>query len=269
MPKASADNAQRREAVNQALSLAIERRDMDMITLAMGNGGDARTLLDAGIAQENMGMINLALDKGADPNTLMFAGIARGRPAGEKLRDFFRELDDSRKPKLQISLNWVTTAIAHGADVNAKKKYDSGEPWAAIHWAHTNFRREIMDELVKSGAIVDTQSPEGTPLMRAVRAGNAKQIEYYLDQGADPTCVCGDTFPMKELEQSQNFMKGKKARLLSKMMKCLPPVATDVPSPAPADPADPMGASHDIEVLKPLELQVPHKPENPAKTFSL
>lgn len=268
MENSSADHSQQHDAVNSALSLAIERKDMQMITVAMNRGADAKPLLEAGMAQENMGMISLALDKGADANTLLFAGISRGRPLGEHLKDFFNALNDTNSKDQKASLSWVTTAISHGADVNASQK-----GWPAIHWAHGMFNKDIMDVLIQAGATVDAPSPQGTPLMRAVTDGKAKLVEYYLNHGADPTCLCGPkgNFPMRALERSDNFMKGKKASLLLMMMQNMPGAKPDAaPSPvSPAPAADPVSTAQDIEVSAPLALKVPPPHEPPAKTFSL
>ena len=270
MPNSSADSSQQRDAVNSALSLAIERKNMDMIRLAMGKGGNAATLLEAGIAQLNTDMITLALDKGADANVLLFAGIQRGRPAGERLKDFFRELDDTNAAKVQISLNWVKTALSRGADPNGTKNDEKGRSWPALHWAHDCFRPEVMDALVHAGAKVDCESPEGTPLMRAISEGSKKKVRYYLENGADPTCISNKSFPMRALEKTENFMNGTKAELLSLMMQRMPVASAAKAEPAaPPPPADPVSTSHDIEVSAPLELKVPPKFEPPTKTFSL
>lgn len=269
MPKTSADQTQRRDAVNAALTLAIERKNMDMISLAMNNGGDAGTLLDAGIAQVNMDMITLALDKGANPNTLLFAGIVRGRPAGERLKDLFHAINENDSEKLQIGLHWVETALNRGADANATRKDGQGQAWTAIHWAHDKFREEVMDLLLNAGAKVDADSAEGTPLMRAVMKGDTKKAEYYLEHGADPTLVSGpkQDFPMHALETSVDYLKGTKAKLLARMMQHLSAPASEPPQPAPEPVA--VATGEGIEVLHALELKLPPKQDPPLKTFRL
>jgi ankyrin repeat protein len=275
MTNKSARSSDRQDAVNSALNLAIERKNMEMITLAMNNGADAGRLLDAGIAQENMDMMLLALKKGANPNVLLFAGIARGLEVGEFLRNVWHKVAEDNAEDARTSLSWVETAVKYGADVNGTKKDDKGRPRAALHWAYDVFDDEITDLLLRKGAPIDTMSPDGdTVLMRAVKDSNAKQIEYYLGKGADPTCLCGEdrkTFPMQALENNQVFMNGKKAKLLALMMQHLPAPAPEPPAepPPPPDETVPkMGTTRDIEAPRPFVLK-PVKPEGPAKTFSL
>jgi hypothetical protein len=256
----SASGNDRLDAVNNALAFAIERGNMNMISLAMERGGSAKTLLDAGIKKESMEMIELSLKKGGDPEELLVAGINRSTPKGDALNDRFARAAGSR-----TGLSWVQAALDHGANPNMRRPGAKEKTYAVLHFAQDNFKANagIIDLLITHGANVDEPSPLGTPLMRAVTATDVEAIDYYMSKGADPTFVCEElkSFPMKALEENGSFSTADKERLLMLMMERMPA--------APADTPAPVTAGNDIKIHKPLELKVPPKPERPQKTFTL
>lgn len=261
MPSTSASGEQLQAAVNKALSLAIDSGNMRMIGLAMERGGNATTLLDAGIHKANMEMIKLALEKGADPNELLFAGVVA------------RTNDTSQRgvptaPDRETGFAWVKTALEHGADANAHRRGGMDWDWTPLHWAQDNFSANaaIIDLLIQHGTRVDEPSPLGTPLMRAVAGGDAAAIEFYIGKGADPTILCEkqNSFPLQALEDSASFRSQDKERLLVLMMEHMPAAAPG--APPPRDPA--LTTGQDIEVSKPLALKHPPA-QKPAKSFSL
>jgi hypothetical protein len=267
---------QQQAAFNTALTTGIERDNMDMIRTAISQGADAAILLPAGIERKNMDMITLALDNGADPNILLFEGIHFKATFGSRLKYQFAEFDqhDPNRPKpAHFGLDFVTTAVKYGADVNATQNDEDGAAYPAIHWAYKNFREEVTDFLIEKGASVDTPTKNNnTPLMRAVLDGEPDLVEYYLGKGADPLRPCGkksDTFPLQALEEGDKFWKGTKANLIQLMMERAKPAGADATPAADfkkaAEPA--VGTSEDIEVSHPLELKAPEP--KPGKSFTL
>jgi hypothetical protein len=218
-------------------------------------------VLQTGIQKKNMEMIKLALDDGAEPNQLLLAGI-RFKP---RLRDNFN-LNYAE----DIGLTWIKTAVEAGADVNAGFPDAKGVNWAALHWARVDFREDISRFLIEKGAAVDTPSPGGwTPLMCAVDSGEENLVRFYLGKGADPLAACGekkDAFPLKGLQESDKFKKSVKNALIMLMMeqakKRAEPPAPEAPKP------DPVALAQDIEVSKPVELKHFEPPKRP-KGFSI
>ncbi len=61
-----------------------------------------------------------------------------------------------------------------------------------IHLATSDdyFNEQMIDFLISAGADIDAKSGTGnTPLMLAVKAGNAYRVKFYLNRGADPLAV--------------------------------------------------------------------------------
>lgn len=209
-----------------------------------------------------MDMIKLALDNGAEPNILLFAGI--------DFKPTWKDKFNYSAP-WQFGLDWVTTAVEYGADVNATRNNTEGKPYAALHWAFENFNKDVSDFLIEKGAPVDTPSPfSNTPLMRSVTDGNADLVVYYIEKGADPMRPCGekkDTFPLNALEASDKFKPNKKAELVTLMMQHTKPAA-ETPAAVPEAVSSDVVLSQDIEVLHAVTLKT-HVAEKPNKNFSL
>lgn len=208
-----------------------------------------------GIERKNMEMIKLALDNGAEPGILLFAGI--------DYKPSFSDKFNYTNP-MEIGLNWVQVAVEYGADVNATRNNDNNKPYPALHWNYTNFNAEIASFLIEKGAAVDTPTPFGnTPLLRSIADGKIAQAEFYLSKGADPLKPCGeklDNFPLKELQNTDKIKAKHKPALEMLMMQHTKPQA---PTAAPEPVAEP-ALSESIEISKPIVLKQP-----PAKSFSL
>lgn len=206
-------------AFNQALDMAVERKDIDMMRLALKNGAEA--------------------------NRLLFQAIAF-KP---RWRDYFNDEHAD-----EIGLNWAKIAVEFGADVKATKNDGQKNPWAALHWLYDNFNPKFMDYLIAQGADVDVKGANGkSMLLMAVQEGKAEIAEYLITKGADPMLVCGDkgNFALRELENSDNFKRAKKAELLMKMMAAVEAKTNPLPAPVPA-PAEATAVTHEVEALKPV-----------------
>ena len=168
-------------------------------------------LLDQGVDKKDTELVTLALKNGAEPNRLLFAGITYKPSRWDKMR----------KQHLTLNVEWVSLALDVGADVNATKLYKDGKPWPAVHWAQAYFNPAVMGLLLDRGACVDTLGPLGrTPLMDAIRNGYSEEVEYYLSRGADPLRHCADgNFPLHALEDSEKFDDDEKMRLKKLMMQ--------------------------------------------------
>ena len=167
-------------------------------------------LLSGGIQKKDTEMITLALKNGAEPNLLLFAGITY-KP---HIWDRVRGRNGGFGPE------WVRLALEHGADAEATRLHHDERPWPAIHWAQAYFKPAVMDMLITSGAKVDTPGPDGrTPLMDAVKNGFAEEIEYYLQKGADPLYRGADgNCALSMLRHSNAFDRAEKERLTKLMM---------------------------------------------------
>ncbi|TAL29522.1 MAG: ankyrin repeat domain-containing protein [Alphaproteobacteria bacterium] len=168
-------------------------------------------LLQNGIDKRDSEMVALALKNGAEPNILLFAGITYKQSSWDRLR--------GRNEGL--GAEWVRLALEHGADAEATKLHRDERPWPAIHWAQAYFLPAVMDMLIASGAKVDTPSPDGrTPLMDAVKNGFAEEIEYYLQKGADPLYRSADgNTALNMLRHSGQFDRAEQERLIKLMMQ--------------------------------------------------
>lgn len=200
-----------------------------------------------GIERKNMEMIKLALDNGAEPNILLFAGIDYKPTFSEKFND---------ANPMARALEWVQVAVEYGADVNATRNNDNKKPYPALHWNYTNFNAEIAAFLIEKGAAVDTPTPFGnTPLLRAISDGQVKQAEFYLSKGADPLKPCGekgDNFPLKELQNTDKIKPKHKPALEMLMMQHTKPQP-----PAAAAPAPEPALAEAIEISRPIVLKQP------------
>jgi ankyrin repeat protein len=78
---------------------------------------------------------------------------------------------------------------APGADVNAAQ----GDGTTPLHWAVYKVDRELVAELLRSGAKADVTNRYGSsPLAEAVKLGNLELVEQLLDAGADVDSPNGD-----------------------------------------------------------------------------
>jgi hypothetical protein len=220
--------------------------------------------LQTGIQEKNMDMIRLALENGAEPSLLLFAGL--------QYKPTWKDSFNYDEPKKKVGLEWVKTAVEYGADVNTTKDHQK-KAWHAIFWANDE-NSYVLDFMFEKGVAIDTPNPSGnTLLMSAVLDGKEAMVRYYLDKGANPMQPCGEkgeTFPLKALQESEKFKKGKKNELLMLMMKKARAAEEAAPetsaAPAPADAG--VTLTEDMEVPRPLALRAQAKPAQ-GKNFAL
>lgn len=81
-------------------------------------------------------------------------------------------LDDVQEKISSVSYNSTTAPLIHLAT------------------SDNYFNEQMIDFLISAGADIDAKSGTGnTPLMLAVKAGNAYRVKFYLNRGADPLAV--------------------------------------------------------------------------------
>jgi ankyrin repeat protein len=111
-------------------------------------------------------MIEMLLASGADPNTAL--------PEGETAL-----MTAARTGRAAA----VSVLLSHGADVNAKERW-RGQ--TALMWAAAQKHTDVVRLLIEHGADVEARSKNGfTPLLFAVRAGDAQTAFVLLDAGAN------------------------------------------------------------------------------------
>jgi ankyrin repeat protein len=80
----------------------------------------------------------------------------------------------------------VRFLIRLGADLNV---HDNLQKWTALHFAARDQKKEIVEELLKNGAMVNKEDVFGnTPLWRVVtsKSPNLEIVKYLLEKGALP-----------------------------------------------------------------------------------
>jgi uncharacterized protein len=187
-----------------ALHWAVRYDDLATAQLLVHAGADVKvanrygvTPMNLAVTNGNAALIRLLLDAGADPNS--------ATPSGETAL-----MTAARTG----SLDAVTLLIDRGANVNAK---DSAHEQTAIMWAVLENHAEMVKLLLARGADINAHTkvtiPKGeyvparpagaagtaiirqralptsdggmTPLLFAVRDGNAPMVRLLLDHGAD------------------------------------------------------------------------------------
>lgn len=71
-------NPAQKQALNEALNIAIQARDIDMMVNAVDSGADPNILLFKGIQSKQIGWVKSAVEHGADVNASM-AGVSQGQ----------------------------------------------------------------------------------------------------------------------------------------------------------------------------------------------
>jgi ankyrin repeat protein len=187
-----------------ALHSAVRRDDLATAQVLIKAGADVKAATRYGVTpmslaamNGNAAMIRLLLDAGADPNT--------ANPGGETAL-----MTAARTGKVDA----VTLLLDKGAIVNAK---DTVHAQTALMWAVLENHRDMVELLLSRGADINAHTnvtiPKGeyvpakaggasgsgiirqralptadggvTPLLFAVRDGNAEMMRLLLDRGAD------------------------------------------------------------------------------------
>lgn len=171
---------QRRTDVNSkdadgttALHWAVQRDDVDTVTLLLGGGADATASNRYGITplllactNGNVEVIDKLLRAGANPNAVTGSGETALMTA-------------ARTGKVAA----VKRLLAAGADINAKEQL-RGQ--TSLMWAAAENNLESTQALVEAGADVNARSKGGyTALHFAVRAGNLPVVKALVEHGAN------------------------------------------------------------------------------------
>ncbi|MDP2248392.1 MAG: ankyrin repeat domain-containing protein [Nitrosomonadales bacterium] len=81
-------------------------------------------------------------------------------------------------------LDFLTLLLEKGADVNAKTSGNNGL-LTPLHFASMVEGTYPLMHLIKAGANLNANSPEGTPLFTAAKIGNADAVTMLLNNGSD------------------------------------------------------------------------------------
>lgn len=164
--------------LSTGLYAAVQGGQPEVMQLLMDRGADPLTWHTEGVDHENLlhiaargtnnEVITLLLQKGLDPNitdreyywsALHFA-LSQGR-----------------------SLSKVKLLLDAGANPNARED----EGWTSLHFAVEGGDLEIVQFLIDKGADMEVTTARDTPLMMAVRLGNAEAVKKLLANGCSPS----------------------------------------------------------------------------------
>lgn len=174
--------------------------------------------------------------------------------------------------------------VQKGADVNqtlhVQEKIVSGSSVSynstsapLIHMATGDnyFNEQMIDFLISAGAHIDAKSGTGnTPLMLAVKAGNAYRAKFYLNRGADPlaTNQKGEMV-LQEAQRLSNTVEKRQEiinALLAKLEDQNPAAPAQAMQANKQDVTVPQGK---IDVMKPVSIGRKPKPSGNAGGFEL
>ena len=79
------------------------------------------------------------------------------------------------------NVDTVQMLLSHGADPNL----GDNNGYTALHYAAEWGRKQSVKELIKAGADVNANVPNGPPLQRAAEKGQLEIVKYLLSSGAD------------------------------------------------------------------------------------
>ncbi|MEZ0223426.1 MAG: ankyrin repeat domain-containing protein [Alphaproteobacteria bacterium] len=209
-------NPAQKQALNEALNIAIQARDLDMMTNAVDSGADPNILLFKGIQNKQINWVRSAVDHGADVNSAMsgvsFGEVMKSYNAYPAFFWLARYLD----PDIGDYL------LSKGACIDALSRDGDSALMAAVKMQD----QTAVKYLVGKGA---------DPLL------------ICADQKFPLKVLEDDT---------EWYDSSKKIPLIKAMMENLKKSAGAEASPAPANDANAVAATQqDIEVSRPLELK--------------
>jgi hypothetical protein len=209
-------NPAQKQALNEALNIAIQAKDTDMMVNAVDSGADPNILLFKGIQNKHIGWVKSAVEHGADVNASM-SGVSSGEvmKSYESYPVFFwlaRYLDPDVGDYL----------LSKGAKIDALSRRGDSALMAAVLMRD----QTAVKYLVSHGADpLQICADQKFPL---------KELEDDKDW----------------------YDSAKKLPLLKAMMENLKKAGSADPSSAPANDAGAIASTqHDIEVGRPLELK--------------
>lgn len=125
-------NTAQQEAMNQALAVAIEARDFDMMTSAVEGGADANLLMFKGIENYEINWVQAAVERGADVNSsrsgLSYGNVLRNHVEYPVFFWLSRSCDASIGDYL----------LAQGANIDARAPNNDTALMAAVNMQQKN-----------------------------------------------------------------------------------------------------------------------------------
>jgi ankyrin repeat protein len=163
-----------------ALHWAVELNDLDKTDALIRAGADVKATnrygvppITAACIYASRAIVERLLDAGVDPNTAL--------PEGETSL-----MTAARTGGLEV----VKLLLERGADVNAREQW-KGQ--TALMWAAAQKHGGVAEILIAHGADVTARSRAGfTPLLFALRAGDAASVSALLAAGASANDVAPD-----------------------------------------------------------------------------
>ncbi|MEZ0261595.1 MAG: ankyrin repeat domain-containing protein [Alphaproteobacteria bacterium] len=131
---------EQKNALNEALRLAMSSNDMEMMGLAVDNGAEVGILLFTGIEKREKDWVKLALDKGADPDAKKSGWLSTVDSSGIfpavywLCENFNSEVGDA--------------LVAKGVNIDAT----ANENKTALHWAAARGTRASIEWFIANGA---------------------------------------------------------------------------------------------------------------------
>jgi ankyrin repeat protein len=133
------------------------------------------------------------------------------------------------------------------------------------------FNEQMIDFLISAGADIDAKSGNGnTPLMLAVKDGNAYRTKFYLNRGADPlaTNQKGEMV-LQEAQRLSNAVE-KRQEIINVLLAKIDDQSAITPAQAIQDnKQDVTVPQGKIDVMKPVSIGRKTKPAGGGNSFEL
>jgi ankyrin repeat protein len=158
----------------------------------------------------------------------------------------------------------VRGCLKRGADPDVPvQDSDGGSKKPVLHWMTAHFNEAAAQALVDGGANIEARDADGeTALFGAIRAYNASAVEFLMKNGADPLAQSANNTvaldAARRLGTDFQSYRENRDRIIKSLTKDRGPPPERAKKPA-ANPAP--DTQKDIQVLKPISLQPPHKKE--------
>jgi ankyrin repeat protein len=142
-----------------------------------------------------------------------------------------------------------------------------------IHLATSDnyFNEQMIDFLISAGADIDAKSGTGnTPLMLAVKDGNAYRVKFYLNRGADPLASNQKgEMVLQEAQRLSNTVE-KRQEIINALLAKTADQSTAATAQAVQDnKQDVTVPQGKIDVMKPVSIGRKTKPAGGGNSFEL